>query len=79
MSNAERVLRDFEALPPEGQREVIDFVAFLRGRYSADQKKRSPKPGQLQSERFVGMWADREDLRDSSAWVRNLRLGEWGG
>lgn len=79
MSNAEKVLRDFEALPPEGQREVIDFVSFLRKRYGAAQKKRRSKALPLEAERFVGMWSDREDLRDSSTWVRDLRRREWDG
>lgn len=27
---------------------------------------------------FVGMWRDREDLSDSTEWVRHLRQQEWG-
>ncbi|MEL0589684.1 MAG: hypothetical protein U1V55_17420 [Planktothrix rubescens PR222] len=27
----------------------------------------------------VGMWKDREDLQDSSAWVRQIRKQEWMG
>jgi hypothetical protein len=26
---------------------------------------------------FVGMWADREDMADSSEWVHELRQREW--
>ncbi len=32
----------------------------------------------LTDEPFVGMWHDREDLADSSAWVRQTRQNEWG-
>lgn len=32
----------------------------------------------LENEPFVGMWQDREDLADSSQWVRQLRQREWG-
>ncbi len=32
----------------------------------------------LEDESFVGMWQDREDLADSSPWVRQLREEEWG-
>ena len=28
-------------------------------------------------EPFVGMWKDREDIADSSNWVRKLRQSEW--
>ncbi len=33
----------------------------------------------LEDESFLGMWQDREDLADSSQWVRQLREEEWGG
>ncbi len=31
----------------------------------------------LQDEPFVGMWKDREDMKDSSEWVRQIRQQEW--
>ena len=31
----------------------------------------------LETESFVGMWQDREDLEDSTQWVRYLRKKEW--
>ncbi len=31
----------------------------------------------LQDEPFVGMWKEREDMEDSSQWVRQLRQQEW--
>ena len=31
----------------------------------------------LQDEPFVGMWKDREDMEDSSQWVRQVRQQEW--
>jgi hypothetical protein len=30
-----------------------------------------------QDEPFVGMWKDREDMEDSSHWVRQVRQQEW--
>lgn len=27
---------------------------------------------------FIGMWEEREDMRDSAAWVRHTREAEWG-
>jgi hypothetical protein len=35
--------------------------------------------GPLREEPFVGMWQDREDLADSSAWVRAIRQQHWMG
>ena len=33
----------------------------------------------LEDDSFLGMWQDREDLADSSQWIRQLRQEEWGG
>jgi hypothetical protein len=74
----EKMRRQLEALPPEAQRQVADFIAFL---YMRSQRsplpKRSGKP-RLAEETFVGLWENREDLRDSTAWVRKVRQWEWG-
>jgi hypothetical protein len=52
-------------------------LAFLKARYPGS--RRSKKPGQtkLADEPFVGMWRDRQDMRDSSAWVQDIREREW--
>ncbi len=74
----EEILSEFSALPPEAQRLVADFIAFLRQRYGALQDVVQPKTLDLSAEPFIGMWKDREDMKDSVAWVRNLREQEWG-
>jgi hypothetical protein len=72
------VWQQFEALSPAAKRQVAEFIASL----SARRKRRSvpdaveEKP--LSKEGFVGMWSDREELADSTAWVRRLRSEEWG-
>jgi len=75
MSN-EEILREINSLPPEAQRQIEDFISFLRERYGTSQRKTAP-PLDLESEAFVGMWRDREDMRDSSAWVHNIRKSHW--
>jgi mRNA-degrading endonuclease RelE of RelBE toxin-antitoxin system len=72
-----RILQDIESLPPEAQKQVSDFVAFLKSRYGAEPRKKA-KRGKLEDEPFIGMWKDREDMRDSTKWVRELRKREWG-
>jgi len=62
-------------LPPEAQRQVDDFVEFLRQKYAPAAP--SPLP-ELEDEPFIGMWRDRDDLEDSGAHVRELRKSEWG-
>ena len=31
----------------------------------------------LRHEPFVGMWQDREEMTDSTAWIRTLRQQQW--
>ena len=73
------VLREFDSLPPEAQRQVIDFISFLQTRYPAKKTrwKTKQKPN-LSDEAFVGIWRERMDMQDSRAWVRELRAREWG-
>lgn len=69
--------RQYTALPVDAQRQVADFIAFLATRYRAAPATRPPHVSNLSDEPIVGMWADRDDLADSSAWVRTLREREW--
>lgn len=71
----QELLDEFESLPAEAQRQVAEFIALLRQRYRLVQPGRSRD---LAKEPFIGMWRDRSDLEDSSAWVRNARTSEWG-
>lgn len=64
-------------LPPEAQKQVLDFVAFLKTRYPIVQSTQKTKPTKLAEEPFIGMWKDRDDMRDSTAWVQSLRQREW--
>lgn len=72
----DKVLRDFSSLPADAQRQVADFIAFLQQRYGRSPASR-PQNGDWESEPFVGMWRDREDLQDSTEWVRATRRQEW--
>lgn len=79
-SNTDRDLaREIATLPPEAQRQVADLMAFLRARYGATRRGRKPKRAPLADEPFIGMWCDRGDMQDSSAWVRQLRAWKAGG
>ena len=73
----EEILREINSLPVEAQRQIEDFVFFLRERYKSSQPKNTAPTSDLETEAFVGMWRDREDMRDSSAWVRNTRETHW--
>jgi endonuclease YncB( thermonuclease family) len=76
MSN-EDILSQFNSLSPEGQRQVIDFIGSLQKRYACSQSIEGPESLELAQEGFIGMWQDREDMQDSSEWVRSNREHEW--
>jgi len=69
----ENLWRQFEILPTEAKREVIDFIAFLQIRYERPVLVKKAKRVKLKNEPFIGMWKDRDDMSDSVAWVRDLR------
>jgi hypothetical protein len=72
-------LQEFDTLPPGAQKQVLDFIAFLQTRYSSISGKIPAKPkSKLAEEPFIGIWRNREDMHDSSAWVRKIRAAEWG-
>ncbi len=74
----EEILREINSLPLEAQRQIEDFVAFLRQRYVSSPSAKITTTSDLTTEEFVGMWRDREDMQDSTAWVRNVRQSHWG-
>ncbi len=77
MMNEETLWRELTALPPEAQRSVADFIAFLRSQYSSKRTYQKPQVTNLVDEPFVGLWRNRPEMDDSRVWVRNLREHEW--
>ncbi len=77
--NLQAILNDIKTLPPDKQEEVADFIAFLKTRIGIQRDRSSTSSTTVRSESFFGMWADREDMGDSSSWVRELRTREWEG
>jgi hypothetical protein len=76
MTNKE-LLKEIALLPDEAKRSVEDFVVYIRERYAEFAKKPVKRKKPLREEAFFGMWADREDIKDSVDWVRSLRRTQW--
>lgn len=74
---AANVWQQFQSLPASAQRQVAELIALLSTRREA-QPTRGTAPVSVRAEPFVGLWKDREDLEDSSTWVRRSREQEWG-
>ncbi|OYD95470.1 hypothetical protein CDG76_10975 [Nostoc sp. 'Peltigera membranacea cyanobiont' 210A] len=73
----QELLNEFLSLPPEAQRQLMDFIAFLRQRYAVVESASQSPDIDLINDSFIGMWSDRQDLADSTAWVRGIRANEW--
>jgi len=74
--NATLLVKAIGRLPEEAQREVFDFVGFLSNRPTL--RATGNKSGSPSTAPFVGMWRDRADMTDSTAWVREQRRKGWG-
>jgi uncharacterized protein YfbU (UPF0304 family) len=69
--------QNFNNLPPEAQKQVIDFISFLQVRHKPASKRKSRKSIRMKDEAFIGIWRGREDMQDSTKWVRDLRKRHW--
>ncbi|MCX7097341.1 MAG: DUF2281 domain-containing protein [Methylococcales bacterium] len=70
MMDATQLVNEIEQLPPQAQHQIEDFIAFIKTRYQ-------PVNSKLSDEGFVGIWSDRDDMQDSTEWVKNTRQSEW--
>ena len=71
----EQILQNLNTLPQEAQKDVLDFIALLKIRY--EHKPKNKATWDLDTVPFVGIWEDRADMQNSSAWVRSVRIQEW--
>lgn len=71
-------IRERTGLQPNSEviLEVEGNTVRIRPVLLKDERK-EPKQRPLQEEPFVGMWRDREDMTDSTEWVRQAREREW--
>ena len=72
-TDATKIAREVASLPPRAQQQILDLVAFLKARYLSAPTSSRAKRVRLTNEPFIGMWRNRRDMQDSTAWVRNLR------
>lgn len=71
------IWQQFMTLPPNAQALVADFIASLKQRYNQSQSLEQSKQTNWQSDPFIGLWQDRQDIQDSTQWVRSTRSSEW--
>ena len=76
--NRQKLWKRFANLTPEARRKVLDLIGALAGPELERNPTQKPKKS-LADDPFVGMWKNRADLGDASAWVKGVRLEEWKG
>ena len=69
--------REFSSLSVDEKVEVVDFIAFLQSKHKRIRSHKAKKKDSILDEPFLGMWKDRQDMADSTAWVRAIRKSEW--
>ena len=74
-----RIDDEIKKLPPMAKKQIFDFIAFIKARHQKPAvNKEAEKRSRLADEPFIGIWKDREDMKDSALWVRKKRKSQWG-
>ena len=73
--DTEKIINEIKALPPHAQKEVADFIDFLKMRHCRSPSRENV--GAISEDPFIGIWREREDLADSGVWLKNVRKAEW--
>ena len=71
------VSKKIKQLPPEAKRQVQDFIDFLYQRYTLKESSKKPNSSKLSENPFFGIWKDREEMKNSTEWVKNIRKSQW--
>jgi hypothetical protein len=74
--NDPTVSNKIKKLPPAAKKQAQDYVDFLYEKYVKADANESAKKSIIEDS-FFGMWKDREDMQDSTAWVREIRKSQW--
>ena len=77
-----QIQQDLSGLPEDMLQEVWDFALFLQEKRKQHGVLRRIKTKQvnnqsLLAEPFIGIWKNRQEMTDSSEWVKQLRQEEW--
>lgn len=74
----QQLLKKYDSLAPAARKEVDQLMAKLASPAKTSMSGRSRRLDFGPGDEVFGMWKDREEMTDASAWVRDLRRREWG-
>jgi len=70
------ILDELHHLEPQRWFEVLDFIGYLKQHPFIDRSNSSQKKGtalDLIQSPLIGLWADRDDIDDSTSYAKKLR------
>lgn len=71
---SEELINEFHLLPLNVRRRIEKIIADARDQNGKADIKKPVSKTPLSEHPFVGMWKDREDMKEGgAAWVRKLR------
>ena len=74
----EELIKEFDLLPVSIRRRIENIIADARKQNGTIKIKETVSKTSLSEHPFVGMWKDREDMKEGgAAWVRKLRREQW--
>jgi hypothetical protein len=72
-----QIVNELQSLEPEKWSEVLDFIGYLKHRKAAVKKVQRHSQDltaqDLLQSGLVGLWANRDDIGDSTDFARSLR------
>lgn len=71
------VSNKIKQLPPEAQKQASDFVDELYQQYVKGETSKEPEAGNASESSYFGILKDREEMKDSTEWVRKVRKSQW--
>lgn len=70
------VSKKIKQLPPDAKRQAQDFIDFLYQRHANDSAKKDLNDNISESS-FFGIWKERQEMKNSSEWVSDIRKSQW--
>lgn len=74
----EELIKEIDLLPVNARRRIEKIITDARNQNGITKIKKTVSKTPLSEHPFVGMWKDREDMKEGgAAWVRKLRREQW--
>jgi len=73
--NVKKTIKQFSELSDSAKAEASDFISFLHRKYKIKSSKRAGRNSKL---KFYDIFIDRDEMKDSTLWVSEVRKKNWG-